>query len=77
MVGGNRVVILGGGFGGLYCAQSFRRAPVQVTLVDRRKRFPARKKPGLGKVSPAELDAGPQLVANLPRVADPFTPPVA
>src|SRR3984957_14272872 len=31
-----RVVILGGGFGGLYAAQALRRAPVEVTLVDRR-----------------------------------------
>lgn len=30
------VVILGGGFGGLYCARALRRAPVDVTLVDRR-----------------------------------------
>jgi NADH dehydrogenase len=30
-----RVVILGGGFGGLYCARALRRAPVSVTLVDR------------------------------------------
>lgn len=30
------VVILGGGFGGLYCARALRRAPVRVTLVDRR-----------------------------------------
>jgi NADH dehydrogenase len=30
-----RVAILGGGFGGLYCAQALRRAPVDVTLVDR------------------------------------------
>lgn len=30
-----RVVILGGGFGGLYCARALRRVPVQVTLVDR------------------------------------------
>jgi NADH:ubiquinone reductase (H+-translocating) len=30
-----RVVILGGGFGGLYCARELRRAPVSVTLVDR------------------------------------------
>jgi NADH dehydrogenase len=29
-------VILGGGFGGLYAAQQLRRAPVEVTLVDRR-----------------------------------------
>lgn len=31
-----RVLILGGGFGGLYAAQALRSAPVQVTLVDRR-----------------------------------------
>jgi NADH dehydrogenase len=30
------VVIVGGGFGGLYAARSLRRAPVAVTLVDRR-----------------------------------------
>ncbi|HEX6834957.1 MAG TPA: NAD(P)/FAD-dependent oxidoreductase [Polyangia bacterium] len=35
---GNRphVVILGGGFGGLYCARALADAPVRVTLVDRR-----------------------------------------
>lgn len=32
----HRVVIIGGGFGGLYAAQSLRRAPVNITLVDRR-----------------------------------------
>jgi len=32
----HHVVIVGGGFGGLYAAQSLRRAPVQVTLLDRR-----------------------------------------
>ncbi len=31
-----RVVILGGGFGGLYAARALRRAPVDVVLVDRR-----------------------------------------
>jgi NADH:ubiquinone reductase (H+-translocating) len=31
-----RVVIVGGGFGGLYAARGLRRAPVRVTLVDRR-----------------------------------------
>jgi NADH dehydrogenase len=34
--GRHRVVILGGGFGGLYAAQQLRRAPVEVTVVDRR-----------------------------------------
>ena len=32
----HRVVIIGGGFGGLYAAQSLKDAPVEVTLVDRR-----------------------------------------
>ena len=31
-----RVVIIGGGFGGLYAAKTLRRAPVRITLVDRR-----------------------------------------
>jgi len=30
------VVIVGGGFGGLAAARALRRAPVHVTLVDRR-----------------------------------------
>ena len=32
----HRVVIVGAGFGGLFAAKFLRRAPVQVTLVDRR-----------------------------------------
>jgi NADH:ubiquinone reductase (H+-translocating) len=31
-----RVVIIGGGFGGLYAAKALRRAPVEVVLLDRR-----------------------------------------
>jgi NADH dehydrogenase len=31
-----RVVVIGGGFGGLYCARALRRQPVDVTLIDRR-----------------------------------------
>ena len=30
-----RVVIVGGGFGGLYTAQAMRDAPARVTLIDR------------------------------------------
>src|SRR5215472_6060890 len=30
-----RVVIVGGGFGGLAAAKAFRKAPVRVTLIDR------------------------------------------
>jgi NADH:ubiquinone reductase (H+-translocating) len=36
MTEGARVVIVGGGFGGLTAAQALRRAPVRLTLVDRR-----------------------------------------
>jgi NADH dehydrogenase len=32
----HHVVIIGGGFGGLYAAAGLRRAPAQVTLIDRR-----------------------------------------
>ena len=31
----HRVVIVGGGFGGLFAARFLRRAPVDVTLIDR------------------------------------------
>ncbi|HET7754600.1 MAG TPA: NAD(P)/FAD-dependent oxidoreductase [Anaeromyxobacteraceae bacterium] len=31
-----RLVIIGGGFAGLYCARALRRAPLHVTVVDRR-----------------------------------------
>src|SRR6185437_6435595 len=31
----HRVVIVGSGFGGLFAARALRRAPVQVTVVDR------------------------------------------
>ena len=32
----HRVAIIGGGFGGLYAAKALKRAPVRVTLIDRR-----------------------------------------
>ena len=35
MAGAHRVVIIGGGFGGLSAAQRLKHAPVQVTLIDR------------------------------------------
>jgi NADPH-dependent 2,4-dienoyl-CoA reductase/sulfur reductase-like enzyme len=34
--GRRRVAVVGGGFGGLQAVRSLRRAPVEVTLVDRR-----------------------------------------
>ena len=36
MVDAHHVVIIGGGFGGLYAAKSLKRAPVRITLLDRR-----------------------------------------
>src|SRR5499426_3340676 len=34
--GRSHVVIVGGGFGGLYAARALERAPVRITLLDRR-----------------------------------------
>src|SRR5438128_1894896 len=34
--GVHRVVVVGGGFGGIQAAMKLRRAPVEVTLIDRR-----------------------------------------
>jgi NADH dehydrogenase len=53
-----RVVIIGGGFGGLYAALSLRRAPVQVTLIDRRNFHlfqPLLYQVATGGLSPADI----------------------
>jgi NADH dehydrogenase FAD-containing subunit len=36
MAARHRVLIVGGGYGGLYVAKALRRAPVDVTLLDRK-----------------------------------------
>ena len=54
----HRVVIIGGGFGGLYAAQALRRAPVRVTLVDRRNFHlfqPLLYQVATGGLSPGEI----------------------
>src|SRR5271165_2064186 len=54
----HRVVILGGGFGGLYAAKSLRRAPVDLTLVDRRNFHlfqPLLYQVATGALSPGEI----------------------
>jgi NADH dehydrogenase len=54
----HRVVILGGGFGGLYAARALRRAPVEVTLVDRRNFHlfqPLLYQVATGSLSPGEI----------------------
>lgn len=50
------VVILGGGFGGLYAARGLKRAPVRVTLVDRRNHHLFQ--PMLYQVATAALNSG-------------------
>ncbi len=52
------VVIVGGGFGGLYCARKLKRAPVQATLVDRRNFHlfqPLLYQVATGALSPADI----------------------
>jgi len=54
----HRVVIVGGGFGGLYAAQSLRSAPVSVTLLDRRNFHlfqPLLYQVATGALSPGEI----------------------
>ncbi|MBX3399105.1 MAG: NAD(P)/FAD-dependent oxidoreductase [Gemmataceae bacterium] len=55
-----RVVIVGGGFGGLYCAMGLRNSPVDVTLVDRRNFHlfqPLLYQVATGGLSPANIAA--------------------
>lgn len=56
----HRVVILGGGFAGLHAARALRRAPVDVTLVDRRNFHlfqPLLYQVATGGLSPANIAA--------------------
>lgn len=56
----HRAVILGGGFGGLSAAQALKRAPVQVTLLDRRNFHlfqPLLYQVATGSLSPGEIAA--------------------
>ena len=55
-----RVLIVGGGFGGLRCVRALRRAPVDVTLVDRRNFHlfqPLLYQVATGGLSPANIAA--------------------
>ena len=59
-MGVHRVVIAGGGFGGLYAATSLKHAPVEVTLVDRRNFHlfqPLLYQVATGSLSPGEIAA--------------------
>jgi NADH:ubiquinone reductase (H+-translocating) len=56
----HRVLILGGGFGGLNAAQRLKRAPVEVTLIDRRNFHlfqPLMYQVATGSLSPGEIAA--------------------
>jgi len=55
---GHRVLILGGGFGGLSAAQALKKAPVQVTVVDARNFHlfqPLLYQVATGSLSPGEI----------------------
>src|SRR5229473_1756334 len=58
--GAHQVVIVGGGFGGLKVAHSLKRAPVNVTLLDRRNFHlfqPLLYQVATGGLSPANIAA--------------------
>ncbi|MCC6612378.1 MAG: NAD(P)/FAD-dependent oxidoreductase [Anaerolineae bacterium] len=53
-----QIVIIGGGFGGLYAAKRLKRAPVEVTLIDRRNHHlfqPLLYQAATGALSPADI----------------------
>ncbi len=63
----HRVVILGGGFGGLYAAKALRNAPVELTLIDRRNFHlfqPLLYQVATGALSPGEIASPLRAVLN-------------
>lgn len=64
---GHRVVIVGGGFAGLYAAQSLRHEQVEVTLIDRRNFHlfqPLLYQVATGGLSPGEIASPLRFVLN-------------
>ena len=62
-----RVVIVGGGFGGLYAARSLKRAAVDITLIDRRNFHlfqPLLYQVATGALSPGEIASPLRYVLN-------------
>jgi NADH dehydrogenase len=56
----HQVVVIGGGFGGLYAAKSLGRAPVEVTLIDKRNFHlfqPLLYQVATGTLSPADISS--------------------
>ncbi len=65
--GRHRVVVVGGGFGGLQAVRSLRRAPVEVTLVDRRNFHlfqPLLYQVATGALSPDEIATPLRLIVK-------------
>src|ERR1700712_878514 len=63
----HRVVIIGGGFGGLYAAQALKRANVELTLIDRRNFHlfqPLLYQVATGALSPGEIASPLRYVLN-------------
>jgi NADH dehydrogenase len=63
----HRVVVLGGGFGGLYAVQALKRADVDVTLIDRRNFHlfqPLLYQVATGALSPGEIASPLRYVLN-------------
>ncbi len=63
----HRVVIIGGGFGGLYTVQTLRDEPVQVTLIDRRNHHlfqPLLYQVATGGLSPGDIASPLRAVLN-------------
>ncbi len=63
----HRVVILGGGFGGLYAAKSLSRAPIDLTVVDRRNFHlfqPLLYQVATGALSPGEIASPLRSILN-------------
>ncbi len=62
-----KIVIIGGGFGGLYAAKALRRAPVQITLIDKRNFHlfqPLLYQVATGGVSPGDIASPLRAVLN-------------
>jgi NADH dehydrogenase len=60
-----RVVIIGGGFGGLYTAQDLKQAPLQITLIDKRNFHlfqPLLYQVATGSLSPADISSPLRMV---------------
>jgi NADH dehydrogenase len=58
MSANHKVVIIGGGFGGLYAAKAFRKQPVELTVIDRRNYHlfqPLLYQVATGALSPGEI----------------------